>query len=99
MAESKRLIEVTEAEKARFKDILVEHLPGDQYAEIREICMKNLALRKYSHIQNRIQERYPGESADQVWRRARAWEKFCELRQIPAEKDTKDTNPKDGAVK
>ena len=61
--------------------------------------MKNLALRKYSHIQNRIQERYPGESADQVWRRARAWEKFCELRQIPAEKDTKVTNPKDGAVK
>ncbi len=42
------MIEVTQAVKARFKAILDEHLPGDQYAEIREIFMKNQALRKYS---------------------------------------------------
>jgi hypothetical protein len=44
-----------------------------------------------------IQERYPGDSEEQIRKRAKAWEKFYEVRQIPIKKDTSsgETSSKD----
>jgi hypothetical protein len=88
MAESRRLIDVTDAEKARMRAILEEQLPGEQYATTRESCIRNLALTKHAHMHLLIQERYPGDSEDQIRKRAMAWEKFYEVWQIPVKTDT-----------
>ncbi len=76
MAESRRLIDVTDAERARMRAILEEQLPGKEYAATWENCIENLALTKHAHIHILIQEKYPGDSEDQIRKRAMAWEKF-----------------------
>ncbi len=97
MAESRRLIDVTDAERARLKAILEEQLPGEQYAATRESCIRNLALTKHAYIHKRIQEEYPGNSEDQIRKRAKAWEKFYIVRQIRIKEDTSsgETSSKD----
>jgi hypothetical protein len=88
MAESRRLIDVTDAERARMKAILEEQLPGEEYAATRESCLRNLSVTKHARIHALIQERYPGNSEEQIRRRALAWEKFYEVRQVPVREDT-----------
>jgi hypothetical protein len=87
MAESRRLVDVTEAEKDRLRANLEEQLPGEQYAATRESCVRNLAVTKHAYIHTRIQEKYPGDSEEQIRKRAKAWEKFYELRRIPTEQN------------
>jgi hypothetical protein len=88
MAESRRLIDVTDAEKTRMKAILEDQLPGEEYAATRESCLRNLSATKHACIHTLIQERYPGNSEEQIRRRALAWEKFYEIRQVPVKEDT-----------
>ncbi len=88
MAEGRRLIDVTDAERARMKAILEEQLPGKEYAATRESCLRNLSVTKHARIHALIQERYPGNSEDQIRRRALAWEKFHEVRQVPVKEST-----------
>ena len=88
MAESRRLIDVTDAERARMKTILEEQLPGEEYAATRESCLRNLSVTKHARFHALIQERYPGNSEDQIRRRALAWEKLYEIRQVPVKVDT-----------
>ena len=88
MAESRRLIDVTDAERARMKAILEEQLPGEEYAATRESCLRNLSVTKYARFHALIQERYPGDSEEQIRRRALAWEKLYEIRQVPVKEST-----------
>jgi len=88
MAESRRLIDVTDAERARLKAILEEQLPGEEYATTRESCLRNLSVTKQARFHALIQERYPGDSEEQVRRRALAWEKLYEIRQVPVKEST-----------
>ena len=66
MAESRRLIDVTDAERARMKTILEEQLPGEEYAATRESCLRNLSVTKQARFHALIQERYPGNSEEQL---------------------------------
>ena len=88
MAESRRLIDVTDAERTRMRAILEAQSAGKEYAATRENCIENLALTKHARIHLLIQEKYPGDSEDQIRKRAMAWEKFYEVRQIPVKTDT-----------
>jgi len=88
MAESRRLIDVTDAERARMKAILEEQLPGEEHAATRESCLRNLSVTKQARFHALIQERYPGNSEEQIRRRALAWEKLYEIRQVPVKENT-----------
>jgi hypothetical protein len=88
MAESRRLIDVTDTERARMKAILEEQLPGKEYAATRESCLRNLSVTKHARFHALIQERYPGNSEEQIRRRALAWEKLYEIRQVPVKENT-----------
>ena len=87
MAESRRLIDVTDAERARMKAILEAQLPGEKYAATRESCLRNLSATKHALLHALIQERYPGNSEEQIRRRALAWEKLYEVRQVPVKEN------------
>jgi len=97
MTESRRLIDVTDAERARMRAILEEQLPGEEYAATRESCLRNLSVTKHARFHALIQERYPGDSEEQIRRRALAWEKLYEIRQVPVKESTslKETSPED----
>ncbi len=55
MTENRRLIDVTEVERAKMRAILEEQLPGEEYAATRESCLRNLTLTKHACIHALIQ--------------------------------------------